>query len=62
MDKPVDAAMACGEGGPCCLLPQLWPGAPPAADQWRLDKYDKTLGDAWQLSVTTGTWREVGQS
>ena len=62
MDKPEGAAWPVGRDvhAACCL--NYGQEHPQLLISGGLDKDHKTLGDAWLLSVATGTWREVGQS
>ena len=61
MDKPEGAAWPvkrCDHAA-CCL--NYGQEHPQLLISGGTDKDVKTLGDAWLLSVATGTWREVGQ-
>ena len=62
MDKPEGAAWPVErtDHAACCL--NYSQEHPQLLISGGLDKGNKTLGDAWLLSVATGTWREVSQS
>ena len=51
--------MASREISPCCLLSQLWRGAPQLLVTGGLGKNNNALQDAWILDVKSREWREV---
>ena len=61
MDKPAGAPWPVERSShaACCL--NYGQEHPQLLISGGRDKDSKTLGDAWLLSVATGTWREVGQ-
>ena len=62
MDKPEGAAWPVrrNHNAACCL--NYGQEHPLLLISGGVGKDAMTLGDAWLLSVATGTWREVGQS